>query len=103
MGDAVQRLPPSVARLRICCEPNHQSRFSSAGYSPPSFPSNVVRVTAAPMCPPSGVAYSPSSRTPSSEMIAGKRLKRLLISRPTSVLPAKKRASGFGELSKQLG
>lgn len=72
MGEAVTRLPASVARLRICREAKTWSISSKAGCSPASASSTAVSVAAPPMrhSPPT-TATARSSATPSVEMSRG--------------------------------
>ncbi len=49
MGEAVTRLPASVARLRICRDANTASILPSGLRLSPSFSSMAVSVAAAPM------------------------------------------------------
>ncbi len=72
MGEAVTRLPPIVARLRICREPNTRSMSPSAGNSSAILSSISVSVTAAPMCHSVPVdLISFNSGTASTEISAG--------------------------------
>ncbi len=79
MGEAVTRLPASVARLRICREAKTWSISSKAGCSPASASSTAVSVAAPPMrhSPPT-TATARSSATPSVEIEQGVDL-RLLV------------------------
>ena len=100
MGEAVARLPPRVARLRICRPAKTESIFASEGYSPQRASSTAVRVAAAPILHSEGFEMMrPNSGIPSTEMRAGKRLNFLFNSTPTSVAPATSVASGFARLS----
>ncbi len=95
MGEAVTRLPPIVARFRICRDPNHHSISRQAGNSGPTASSTSVSRAAAPICHAAGSARSSvNSRTASSEIKVPNRLNRFVISRPSSVAPATIRASG---------
>jgi hypothetical protein len=95
MGEAVTRLPASVARFLICREAKTQSILSIAGCSPPSASSIIVSVAAPPMRHSSGVeVIARSSATPSVETRNGNRLSFLVTSTPISVAPATSTASG---------
>ena len=95
MGEAVTRLPPSVARLRIWRAAKTRSIFASEGYSPASASSMLVSEAAAPMCQASAVAVMRSSSgTASVEISSGNALNFLFSSTPISVAPATSWADG---------
>ena len=95
IGEAVTRLPPSVARLRICRAAKTRSIFATAGNSPSSASSMQVSVAAAPRCQAASVlAMRVSSGTASVEISRGNALNFLFSSTPISVAPATSRASG---------
>ena len=79
IGEAVTRLPPSVARLRICREANTRSILAKEGYSPATASSIFVSVAAAPMRQAASVfTICVSSGTASVEMSSGKVLELLV-------------------------
>ena len=101
MGEAVTRLPPIVARLRIWREPNTRSMSASAGNSPAICSSICVSVTAAPMRHSESVHWiSFSSGTASTEMSVGNFLKRLRDVEPQ--FGGAGDEPGLGESAKQL-
>ena len=95
MGEAVTRLPPSVARLRIWRAAKTRSILAIEGNSAPSASSMLVSGAEAPMSQASGVArMRVSSGTPSVETSRGKVLNFLFSSTPISVAPATSWAVG---------
>ena len=93
IGEAVTRLPPSVARLRIWREPNTHNILAHSGKSFSTKSARSVSFSPAPRCQLSFTFLAlASSATASIETRIGNFLNPLAISTPISVAPAINRA-----------
>ena len=95
IGEAVPRLPPSVAPLRISRDANCGNIWSSSGTRPASLASISDRLSAAPMSMPSRpTVNSRSSAIRSMPMVSAALACLMFSSTPQSVDPATSWASG---------